>query len=252
MLFPLGDDNSLRRSVPVVTWTLIAINFLVFFYQLSNDAFTYGYSVVPYEITHGVDLVNPAVINRRGQMLEAPNFPGPVPIYLTLFSAMFMHGGWTHILGNMLYLWIFGDNVEDNMGKVRFIVFYVLCGLLASATHIFFDPNSRVPSLGASGAIAGVLGAYLVLYPHGYVRVLVPLGLFSQITELPALIVIGLWGLLQFIGGFSSLGGTNQGGVAYMAHVGGFVAGIALVFIFRDNDRLREDRARRAWYEQGY
>ncbi|HYE76231.1 MAG TPA: rhomboid family intramembrane serine protease [Blastocatellia bacterium] len=252
MLFPLGDDNSMRRSVPVVTWTLIAINILVFLYQLSSDAFTYGYSVVPFEIVNGKDLVSPAVINQRGQMIEAPNFPGPTPIYLTLFSAMFMHGDWLHIGGNMLYLWIFGDNVEDNMGRVKFIIFYLLCGLLASATHIFFDPNSTVPSLGASGAIAGVLGAYLVLYPHGQVRVLVPLGFFSQITYLPALIVIGLWGLLQFIGGFGSIGGKSQGGVAYMAHVGGFVAGLALVFLFRDYNRLREDRAARSWHEQGY
>jgi membrane associated rhomboid family serine protease len=252
MLFPLGDDNSMRRSVPVVTWTLIGVNVLVYLYQMSSDAFTYGYSVVPYEITRGVDLVNPAVVNARGQMMEAPNYPGPTPIYLTLFSAMFMHGGLAHIGGNMLYLWIFGDNIEDNLGKVKFVVFYLLCGLLASAAHIFFGPNSRVPSLGASGAIAGVLGAYLVLYPHGRVRAIIPLGIFMQFTELPALIVIGLWGLLQFIGGFSSLGGESQGGVAYMAHVGGFVAGMALIFLFRDTDRLREDRARRQSHEPGY
>jgi membrane associated rhomboid family serine protease len=238
MLFPLGDDNTDRVITPYVTWTLIVVNVLVFIYQLMSDQFTYGYSVVPYEITHGVDLVSPGGMDRYGRMVSAPQYPGPVPIWLTLFSAMFMHGGWAHIGGNMLYLWIFGDNVEDRMGHVKFIIFYLLCGLLASGTHIFFSPTSKVPSLGASGAIAGVLGAYLVLFPHQRVRVIVPMGIFSQLTELPAIIVIGLWGLLQFIGGFGTLG-VEGGGVAYMAHVGGFVAGLVLVFLFRNPEAPR-------------
>jgi membrane associated rhomboid family serine protease len=199
-----------------------------------NESFTYGYSVVPYEITHGQDLVSPGEVNRAGQLVVPPQEPGPWPIYLTLLSAMFMHGGFMHIAGNMLYLWIFGDNVEDRMGHAKFLIFYLLCGLIASLTHIFFGPSSRIPSLGASGAIAGVLGGYLILYPHQRVRVLVPLGMFSQITELPAIVVIGFWAVLQFFSGIGSIADTAQtGGVAYMAHVGGFVAGLALVYLFR-------------------
>lgn len=233
MLFPLGDDNSQRRIVPLVTWTLIGINIMVFVYQLMDESFTYGYATVPYEITHGVDLISPALYS-RGQMVQAPQTPGPTPIYLTLFTSMFMHGGFMHIAGNMLYLWIFGDNVEDRMGHVKFLIFYLLCGLIASAAQIAFGPSSKIPGLGASGAIAGVLGGYLVLHPHQRIRVLVPLGFFSQLTELPALVVIGFWAVLQFFQGIGSIAQTAQPGVAYMAHIGGFVAGLVLVFLFRN------------------
>jgi membrane associated rhomboid family serine protease len=235
MLFPIGDDNSARREMPVVNYLLIGINIFVFLIQLTNEAFTYGYSVVPYEITHGVDLIGPGGYDRLGHLVSPPQAPGPPLIYLTLLTAMFMHGGFMHIAGNMLYLWIFGDNVEDRLGHAKYLVFYLLCGLLASATHIFFDPNSRIPSLGASGAIAGVLAAYLVLFPHQRVRVLIPLGIFLQYSELPAILVIGFWAVLQFLSGFGSIARTAQsggGGVAYMAHVGGFVAGLVLVFLF--------------------
>jgi membrane associated rhomboid family serine protease len=220
--FPIGDDNTQRRTTPVVNYTLIAINVAVFLYQLANPEFTMGYSMVPAEITQGRDIVGTV---QRGLTLA----PSPSPIYLTMLSSMFMHGGLLHIGGNMLYLWIFGDNVEDRMGHLKYLIFYLLCGFLASATHIFFSPNSLIPSLGASGAIAGVLGAYLVLFPRQGVRIIQ----WGFITELPAVIVIGFWGLLQFIGGFSSLG-REGGGVAFMAHVGGFVAGILLVFLFRN------------------
>jgi membrane associated rhomboid family serine protease len=234
--FPIGDDNTQRRITPFVNYTLIAINVLVYFYQLGNDEFTLGYSVVPAEITQGRDIVGPV---RGVQGLQLANSPSP--IYLTLLSAMFMHGGLLHLGGNMLYLWIFGDNVEDRMGHLKYLIFYLLCGVLASGTHIFFGPNSVIPSLGASGAIAGVLGAYLVLFPRQGVRVFQ----FGMIIEVPALIVIGLWGLLQFISGFGSLGsGGASGGVAFMAHVGGFVAGILLVFFFRnppEPQRIRRD-----------
>jgi membrane associated rhomboid family serine protease len=223
MLFPVGDDNTGRGLTPFVNYLLIAINLLVFFFLQSSEAFTLGYSVVPAEITHGEDIVR--LGNSRLKL-----YPGPSPIYLTLFSAMFMHGGIAHLLGNMLYLWIFGDNVEDRMGHLKYLIFYVICGLLASAAHIFFAPNSIIPSLGASGAIAGVLGAYLVLFPAQGVRVF----FFGGIVVLPALIVIGIWGLMQFYSGFGSLGRIGEsGGVAYMAHIGGFVAGLLLVFLFR-------------------
>jgi membrane associated rhomboid family serine protease len=222
--FPIGDDNTERRIIPFVTYTLIAINVLVFLFQ--TDEFTLGYSVVPAEITEGRDIVGPV---RSVKGLTLANSPSP--IYLTLLSAMFMHGGWLHLGGNMLYLWIFGDNVEDRMGHLKYLIFYLLCGFLASATHILVDQKSLIPSLGASGAIAGVLGAYLVLFPRQGVRVIQ----FGMITEVPALIVIGLWGVLQFISGFGSLSkGGASGGVAFMAHVGGFVAGLLLVFFFRN------------------
>lgn len=238
MLFPLGDDNSDRRALPVVTWTLIALNILVYFLLQGGsgeNAFTYGYSVVPYEITHNTDLVGTFRIGRNALKL----FQGPSPVWLTIFWAMFMHGGLSHLFGNMLYLWIFGDNVEDNMGRVKFLIFYLLCGILASAAHILTGPNSTVPSLGASGAIAGVLGAYLIMFPHNTVRVIA----FYQVVPMPAIIVIGLWGLLQFFNGFGSLvSGAEGGGVAYMAHVGGFVAGMALCFLFRDRSLSVKDQ----------
>lgn len=232
MLFPIGDDNSDRTITPVVTYALIGVNILVFIYQLSHPAFTYGYSYVPAEITQGRDLVGIYPVGGGRVQL----YPGPVPIYLTLLFAMFMHGDIMHIGGNMLYLWIFGDNVEDRMGHVKYLIFYLLTGFIASATQIFFGPNSLVPNLGASGAIAGVLGAYLVLFPRQSVRVLMGRG----IVEVPALLAIGLWGLLQFISGFGQLSSRGQGGgVAYMAHVGGFVSGIVLVFLFRDSQSRR-------------
>jgi membrane associated rhomboid family serine protease len=232
--FPIGDDNTERRIIPFVNYTLIAINVLVFLFQ--TDKITLGYSVVPAEIMGGHDIKGP-VPGVKGLTLG----PSPSPIYLTILSAMFMHGGWLHLGGNMLYLWIFGDNVEDRMGHLKYLIFYLLCGFLATATHILVGPNSMIPSLGASGAIAGVLGAYLVLFPRQGVRVIQ----FGMITEVPALIVIGLWGLLQFISGFGSLGkGGASGGVAFMAHVGGFIAGILLVFFFRNRaepQRFRRD-----------
>ncbi|QQS49104.1 MAG: rhomboid family intramembrane serine protease [Acidobacteriota bacterium] len=232
MLFPIGDDNTQRTIVPLVTYTLIAINVVVYFLLQSSEAFTYGYSVVPAEITRGEDL--DTVVRIGGQALRL--YPGPAPVYLTLFSAMFMHGGIGHLFGNMLYLWIFGDNVEDSMGHGKFLTFYLICGVLASAAHIFFAPNSIVPSLGASGAIAGVLGAYLVLYPRQGIRVLY----WGRIVEMPAIMVIGFWGFLQFLSGFGSLAQAGeQGGVAYMAHVGGFVAGLGLVFLFRGRKEVR-------------
>lgn len=245
MLLPLGDDNSMRRIVPLVNYTLIAINLVVFLLQLTSPGLTYAYSVVPYEITQGVDLTRPVFLPGIGRI---PQLPGPAPIYLTLLSAMFMHGGFMHIAGNMLYLWIFGDNVEDRMGHARYLVFYLLCGIAASAAYIFFEPDSVIPSLGASGAISGVLGAYLVMFPHQRVRVLIPMGIFSQITELPALIVIGFWALLQFLNGVGSIAQTAQtGGVAYMAHIGGFVAGLVLVFLFR---RQRSRRLPLDWPDE--
>ncbi|HSK66221.1 MAG TPA: rhomboid family intramembrane serine protease [Anaerolineales bacterium] len=205
-MLPLGDDNSARRTVPVVTYVFIAINVVVFLLELSaGDAFIERWSVVPARL-----LAN------------------PVGDFITVFTAMFMHGGWMHLLSNMLYLWIFGDNVEDRLGQVKFIIFYLLCGIVATFAQVLVNPDSNIPNLGASGAIAGVLGAYLLMFPRGSVRVLMG----RAIIPMPALIVIGFWALLQVISGVGSIATTAQtadtGGVAYMAHVGGFVAGLIL------------------------
>lgn len=243
MLFPIGDDNSERRITPIVTYALIGVNVLFFIYQTMHPSFTYGYSYVPAEITHGRDLAGTFTVGGGRVQL----FPGPVPIYLTLLFAMFMHGDLMHIGGNMLYLWIFGDNVEDRMGHGRFLIFYLLCGLLASAAQIVVGPNSLIPNLGASGAIAGVLGGYLILFPHQAVRVL----MWGRIVEVPALITIGLWGLMQFLGGFGQLSSAgDRGGVAYMAHVGGFIAGIVLVFFFRNQHPQQPVRRRSPEYDE--
>ncbi|NOT64047.1 MAG: rhomboid family intramembrane serine protease [Acidobacteria bacterium] len=230
MLMPLGDDNSDRTITPYVTYALVGINILVFvlLQQLGNNPFTYAWSYVPREITTGQDLIG--AFNIGGGQVRL--FDSPSPVYLTLLSAMFMHGDIAHIGGNMLYLWIFGDNVEDRMGHAKFLMFYLLTGLLASIAQIAVGPNSIIPNLGASGAIAGVLGAYLILFPQKGIRVMMG----YSVTMVPAIVVVGLWGLLQFIGGFGQLG-REGGGVAYMAHVGGFVAGMVLVFVFRNSVR---------------
>ncbi len=225
---PLGDDDLDRRTVPVVTYALIAINVLVWLLELSQgDKFINGYSTVPFEITHNKDLVGMQSIQAGGQSFPIQLYAGPTPIYLTLLFSMFMHASWLHIGGNMLYLWIFGDNIEDRLGHAKFLVFYLICGLAASAAEIIFQPNSIIPSLGASGAIAGVLGAYLILFPTRQIRVLMA----RQIVNMPAFIVLGLWIALQIFSQIS-VAGAQAGGVAYMAHIGGFIAGVALIFLF--------------------
>ena len=239
MLIPIGDDNSDRHITPYVTYAIIAINIAVFvLLQLPSDAFTYGYSVIPAEILSGRDLVQTLQIGRN----QIPQAPGPSPIYGTILSAMFMHGGWAHLGGNLLFLWIFGDNVEDAMGHFKFALFYVLCGVLATFAHIVASQvagglNLVIPSLGASGAIAGVLGGYLVLYPRKSVRVLI--GWFG-IFALPAFLVIGGWMAMQLFSGVGDIAGNTTvqteggGGVAYWAHIGGAVSGVLLVSLFRN------------------
>ena len=233
-MIPIGDEDTGPPGVPYVNIAIIAINVLVFvLLQLPNDAFTMGFSTIPKEITTGVDLVGPVSITLPdgsvGTIVEAP---GPSPIWLTLFTSMFMHGGWLHIGGNMLFLFIFGDNVERRLGSLLYLAFYLVCGVIASAAQIATDPSSVIPSLGASGAISGVLAAYLVYFPQNRVRVLVG---FRFITEVPAVLMIGLWALIQFVSGFGSIAVTDQtgGGVAYFAHIGGFIAGLVLAFLLR-------------------
>jgi len=234
MVIPIGDEPSGLRTPPYVVYGLIAINVLVWLLQLQiGESFTNGWSTVPYEITHGQDLIGTRTVVAGGEAFPVRLYPGPTPIYLTLLSAMFMHGSWLHILGNMLYLWIFGDQIEHLLGRGRFIVFYLLCGLAASLAQVLYSPDGVVPSLGASGAIAGVLGAYMVKFPRNRVRVLMGRGL----TTMPALLVLGLWIVLQF---FAQVGtpASEATGVAYMAHIGGFVAGIVLVLVMAAGRRL--------------
>ena len=206
-MIPISDDNSSRRSVPIVTYLLIILNFAAFYIELNNGvAFIERWSVVPRHL-----LTN------------------PVGNFITIFTAMFMHGGWLHLVGNMLYLWIFGDNVEDRFGHGGFLIFYLLCGIVATLAQAAFDPRSSIPNLGASGAIAGVLASYLVMFPNRRVNVL--LGFI--VIPMSALIVIGFWFVLQLLSVGSITSAGQAGGVAYMAHVGGFVAGFLLTSVFR-------------------
>lgn len=208
-MIPLGDDNSLRKTTPIVTYILIALNIFVFFIEINaGEEFIKQWAFIPKRF-----LADP-----EGQ------FP-------TLFTSMFMHAGWGHLFGNMLYLWIFGDNVEDQFGKVKYLFFYLLCGLAATFSQTVVDPNLTLPNVGASGAIAGVLGAYIFTFPNSKVKVAVGQG----VTIMPALYVIGFWFLLQFVSGIGSLSAaaSEEGGVAYMAHIGGFLAGLGVAIIFR-------------------
>ncbi len=243
MLFPIGDDNRDRTTTPVVNYALILINILVFVFLQgfgSNEKFTYAFSTVPAEIITGKDIVTPDhhVVTFTGQRVSMPGLqPTPGSVYLTLIISMFMHASLLHIFGNMLFLLIFGDNIEDRLGHVRYLIFYLVCGLLAGLSHVFatvaFAGNDEasllVPSLGASGAISGVLGGYILLFPTN--RVVVLLGWIAM--PMPAFIAIGLWFVLQLISGLGVLGsGSQQGGVAYAAHIGGFISGLALIKIF--------------------
>jgi len=208
-MFPIGDDNSARRVQPIVTYVLIAINVLVFLLELQNgDGFIQQWAFIPARFQ-----ANPSA--------DAP----------TVLSAMFMHGGWMHLGGNMLYLWIFGDNVEDRFGHVRFLLFYLAAGLAATFAQYSVNPASTIPNVGASGAIAGVLGSYILMFPKARVDVLFG----RSVVAMPAFIVLGLWIVLQLVSGVGSIADTaqtEQGGVAYMAHVGGFIAGLALAVVF--------------------
>lgn len=237
MLFPISDDDQHLDGPAYVTWVLLISNVLLFLYQMAEPLFTYGWSMIPYEITTGIDLVGADYINVDGQQVELTQAPGPTPIQLTLFSSMFMHGGLGHIGGNLLYLWIFGDNVEHRFGPRLFLLFYLVSGLAASFAQIILDPGSRIPNLGASGAISGVLGAYLVLFPRNRVNSI----FFIRVVALPAVVVIGVWIAFQIISGYGALTAASQGGgVAYGAHVGGFIAGLLLALILRSQTHERD------------
>jgi membrane associated rhomboid family serine protease len=206
-MIPIRDDNP-THSVPIITYLLIAFNVIVFVFQLmlgsNNEQFIYQFALIPSEVTSTLSLKS----------------------VFDIFTSMFMHAGLVHIGGNMLYLWIFGDNVEDRLGRGRFFFFYILGGTIASVTHIITNPGSQIPTVGASGAIAAVLGAYLVLFPSQKVLTLIPLGFWMRMTMLPASLVLIVWFLFQFLQGILTLGGPDVGGVAFWAHIGGFVSGV--------------------------
>jgi membrane associated rhomboid family serine protease len=230
---PLSDDPGPRRRFPFVNYALILINIAVFIYELTlpdqGQCFTEAYSLIP-----------SAVLNGHTVALPGCSIGEPTPVYLTLITAMFLHAGLLHIGGNMLYLWIFGDNVEDRLGHLWYLVFYLACGLAANvaqiAATVATHGDLNILNLGASGAIAGVLGAYLVFYPGSRVNTLIFIGVFFTIARISAFIVIGFWFLLQLVDAFISIGpanGTTGGGVAYFAHVGGFVLGLLIALIVR-------------------
>lgn len=220
-MLPIGDENIKGQGVAFVTISFIALNVLAFLLEINQpsdaaiQAFVNAWGVVPREYTLGTDLP-----------------PGiPYPIWSTLFTSMFLHGGWGHLLGNMLFLWVFGDNVEHRVGHGRFFVFYLATGVAAALAHIFFNANSIIPTVGASGAISGVLGGYLIMFPRNRVYVLT----WGGVAAVPAMFMLGLWILMQFINGFGSIattGGEESGGIAFLAHIGGFIAGMILAPLF--------------------
>jgi membrane associated rhomboid family serine protease len=237
MIFPIGDDNSDRTITPIVNYLLIAINVLVFVFlqgATGENQFTASFSTVPEEIRTGKDVKGPVPIKVGTQEATINLGETPSPVYITLLTSMFMHGGWMHLLGNMLFLFIFGDNIENAMGRIRYLIFYLLTGLIGSLAHVFstfaFGDSPFIPSLGASGAISGVLGGYLVLFPRRQVRVI----MLRMLTSVPAIVAIGLWFVLQLIEAYGvlSAGPQSGGGVAFMAHVGGFISGLILVKLF--------------------
>lgn len=217
-MIPIRDEIP-TRNTPVVNYVLIAVNILVFVIMWlagsSQEALVYQFAMIPSNFANGVDL---------GDITD-------------IFTSMFMHGGFAHIAGNMLYLWIFGDNVEDSMGPVKYLAFYLVGGVVASLTHLFTNPGSQIPTVGASGAIAAVLGAYLVLFPQSRIATFIPLGFFSRLTMVPAIFVLGFWFVLQLFSGVMSLGGPDVGGVAFWAHIGGFVAGVLMAKLLASGRR---------------
>jgi membrane associated rhomboid family serine protease len=223
LFLPLKDDNP-TNTFPFVTVGLILVNCFVFYHQLTlnlpaSQRFIFQWGAIPYQIVHGEVLYG----------------PGLFPPVLTLFSAMFLHGGFLHLIGNMLYLWIFGNNIEDTLGHFRFLIFYLLAGIGAALTQVFSDPQSTTPMIGASGAVAGVLGAYLLLFPHARILTLMFIFIFIRMIRIPALIVLGFWFLVQLL----SVTSGFETGVAFFAHIGGFVAGLILVKIFQPQKARR-------------
>ena len=235
-MIPLKDDNP-TNTTPVITYAIIAICVFVFILQISSQTYNDG------QLFYSYGLI-PAVLTGKA---ELPNHLAAIPTELTLFTSMFMHGGFMHLIGNMLYMWIFADNIEDELGRTKFIIFYILSGIAAALTQVFMNTDSTIPMIGASGAIGGVLGAYIVNHPKAKVLVLIPLGFFSQVVKIPAVFVLGFWFLLQFI---SSSLSSDGGGVAYGAHIGGFIFGAVAILFFNKlsvKTRTNKTNIRNPW-----
>ena len=235
-MIPISDSTVSRRRFPFVNLILLATTIAVFFYQAglgeaAMEITFLRFGVVPVELTTGRDLPPTS----------------DLPLWSTLLTSMFLHGGWLHLGGNMLYLFIFGDNVEDRLGHVTYLAFYLVCGVVAALTQVAIDTQSRVPMVGASGAIAGVLAAYLLFFPNARVTALLVFGFFARIIPVPAILLVGLWALLQFFSGVASLGTTAAGGVAYWAHIGGFAAGLVLALLLRPRVRRRAPARYQPW-----
>ena len=227
-MIPLKDDNP-TSGRPIVTYFLIGICVLVFLIQLGSQSYKTG------QLFYSYGLI-PSVLMGHNQL---PIDLYMVPAYVTIFSSMFMHGGFMHLIGNMLYMWIFADNIEDNLGPAKFIIFYLLSGVGAAMAQVFMDVHSQIPMVGASGAIGGVLGAYLINHPNARVLVLIPFGFFSQLIKIRALYVLGFWFILQFI--------SSGGGVAYAAHIGGFVSGMILILFFNKKSKRKTKIIKGPW-----
>ena len=227
-MIPLKDDNPTSNK-PVVTYFLIGLCVLIFLIQLGSQSYKTG------QLFYSYGLI-PSVLMGHNQL---PMDLYIVPAYITIFTSMFMHGGFMHLIGNMLYMWIFADNIEDNLGPLKFLIFYLLAGIGAAMTQVLIDTESQIPMVGASGAIGGVLGAYLINHPNAKVLVLIPFGFFSQLIKIRALYVLGFWFILQFI--------STGGGVAYAAHIGGFVSGIILILFFNKKKRRKTKVIKGPW-----
>ena len=233
-MIPLKDDNP-TSGRPVVTYFIIVTCVIIFFIQISSQSYKTG------QLFYSFGLI-PSVLMGKDQL---PMDLYVLPAYLTIFSSMFMHGGFMHLIGNMLYMWIFADNIEDDLGRNKFIIFYILSGVGAAMSQVFMDTNSQIPMVGASGAIGGVLGAYLLNYPNARVLVLIPFGFFSQLIKIRALYVLGFWFILQFIN--SSMMSSQGGGVAYAAHIGGFISGMILILFFNKKVKKRKKIVKGPW-----
>ena len=227
-MIPLKDDNP-TSGKPIVTYFIIGLCILIFLIQLSSQSYKTG------QLFYSYGLIPSALMNNS----QLPMDLYVIPSWITIFTSMFMHGGFMHLIGNMLYMWIFADNIEDNLGPTKFLVFYLLSGIGAAMTQVFMDTYSQVPMVGASGAIGGILGAYLINYPNARVLVLIPFGFFSQLIKIKALYVLGFWFILQFI--------SSGGGVAYAAHIGGFISGVILILFFNKNIKKKNRIIKGPW-----
>ena len=248
-MIPISDPDVHRRTTPYVNIGLIALNALVFAYELlflsglARDVFFYEFGLIPLELARGVDFT-PVLVDDRGRILATVT--SPITAWGTVFTSMFIHGGILHFAGNMVFLWVFGDNIEDRMGHVKYLLFYLGAGIAAAWTQVAINMDSQIPTIGASGAIAGVLGAYLLMFPYSRITTLV-IFYFITAVRVPAVLVLGFWAFLQLFNGVGSLGAMQSGGVAYWAHLGGFAAGVLAVALYRLIRREPVWPRRRRW-----